>query len=115
MGDFGGAQGLEGARDRLFWDGANSAYFTSGTEKSVILRTREAYDGAEPSPNSVSAMNLLRLWQYTGDEALKQRADRIFAGFAAQLKQMPEGSPYLASALDFSLNNIKNMLYQIQR
>ncbi len=104
------AQHLESEQDRLFWDGANSAYFTSGTEKSVILRTREAYDGAEPSPNSVAVMNLLRLWQYTGDEALKQRADRIFAVFAAQLKQMPEGSPYLASALDFSLDKHKQIV-----
>src|SRR5260370_37930532 len=107
---FHGAQSVESGQGRLCWGGANAGYLTSGTEKSVILRTREAYDGGEPSPNAVAVMNLLRLWQYTGDEALKQRADRIFAVFAAQLKQMPEGSPYLASALDFSLDKHKQIV-----
>ncbi len=104
------ARRLQAEQDRLFWDGSNSGYFTSGTEARVILRTREAYDGAEPSPNSVAAMNLLRLWQYAGDDALKQKADRIFAVFAPQLKETPEGSPYLASALDFGLDKHKQIV-----
>jgi uncharacterized protein YyaL (SSP411 family) len=104
------ARRLQAEQDRLFWDDVNSGYFTSGTQRKVILRTRESYDGAEPSPNSVAAMNLLRLWQYAGDDALKQKADRVFAVFGAELNQTPEGSPYLASALDFSLDKHKQIV-----
>ncbi len=53
---------LQESRDHLFWDAKLGGYFTpSGKDPSIILRTREAYDGGEPSPNSVATLNLLRL------------------------------------------------------
>jgi len=55
-------------------------------------------------------LGYLRLWQYSGDDALKQKADGIFAVFAPQLKETPEGSPYLASALDFDLAKHKQIV-----
>ena len=53
---------LQESRDHLFWDAKLGGYFTpSGKDPSIILRTREAYDGGEPSPNSVATLKLLRL------------------------------------------------------
>src|SRR5262249_22606343 len=43
---------LQETQDRLFWDQKQGGYFTtSGQDRSILLRTREAYDGVEPSPN----------------------------------------------------------------
>ncbi len=95
---------LQQAQDRLFWDEKLGGYFTtSGQDRSILLRTREAYDSVEPSPNSVAAMNLLRLWQMTDQQNWKDRADKTLAAFAPRLEQMPEAMPYMMSALDFSL------------
>ena len=42
-------------------------YFTAPEgDPSIVLRLKEDQDGAEPSANSVSSLNLLRLSAYTG-------------------------------------------------
>jgi uncharacterized protein YyaL (SSP411 family) len=93
---------LQQAQDRLFWDHKQGGYFTtSGQDRSILLREREAYDGVEPSPNSVAAMDLLRLWQVTDQQSYKDRADKTLAAFGPRLQQMPETMPYMMSALDF--------------
>ena len=95
---------LQRTQDRLFWDVKQGGYFTtSGQDRSILLRTREAYDGVAPSPNSVAAMNLLRLWQITDQQSYKDKADKTLAAFSPRLEQMPEAMPYMMSALEFSL------------
>jgi uncharacterized protein YyaL (SSP411 family) len=43
-------------------DKEGGAYFsTAEGDPSILFRMKEDYDGAEPSGNSVSALNLLRL------------------------------------------------------
>ncbi len=95
---------LQQSQDRLFWDQKQGGYFTtSGQDRSILLRTREAYDGVEPSPNSVAVMNLLRLWQITDQQTYKDKADKTLAAFDPGLEQRPETMPYMMSALGFSL------------
>lgn len=49
-------------QDELFLDREGGGYFnTPGEDPSVLLRVKEDHDGAEPSGNSVSAINLIRL------------------------------------------------------
>src|SRR5712692_8292315 len=74
------------------------------------MQTREDYDGAEPSPNSVAAMNLLRLWQMTDRKEWKGQAQKAFAGFAKRLESHPEALPQLVAALDFSLSKPKQII-----
>lgn len=46
----------------MFLDKAGGGYFNNtGEDSSVLLRVKEDHDGAEPSGNSVSAINLIRL------------------------------------------------------
>lgn len=43
-------------------DKEGGGYFnTPGEDPSVLLRVKEDHDGAEPSGNSVAAINLVRL------------------------------------------------------
>src|SRR5260370_476531 len=75
---------LQQAQDRLFWDVKQGGYFTtSGQDRSILLRTREAYDSVEPSPNSVAPMNLLRLCQLTDNQRNKHKADSSLAAFGS--------------------------------
>ncbi len=57
---------LQDTQDEIFWDAGQGTYFaTTNNDPSVLFRMRDEYDGAEPSANSVTAMNLLRIWQLT--------------------------------------------------
>ncbi len=64
---------------------------------------KEDYDGAEPSPNSIAAMNLLRLAQFTGDPAMRERALKTIEAFADQLSRTPSALPQMLCAVDASL------------
>ncbi|MCL5006209.1 MAG: thioredoxin domain-containing protein [Acidobacteria bacterium] len=95
---------LQEHQDQLFWDGENGGYFsTPAADSSILIRMRDAYDGAEPSANSVAAMNLLRLAQMTGRDAWRAKAQELFRAFGHQFENFPETVPQMAAALDFSV------------
>ena len=63
------AEQLQAKMDGLFWDAERGGYFNSrADDPTVIVRLKEDYDGAEPAPNSVAAMNLIRLDWMMGSE-----------------------------------------------
>ncbi|HXW92212.1 MAG TPA: thioredoxin domain-containing protein, partial [Terriglobales bacterium] len=92
---------LQRTQDRLFWDQQAGGYFTTGaSDQHLLWRDREAYDGAEPSANSVAAMNLLRIWQITEDDAARDRAVKTISAFGGQLNRNPESMPAMMSAYE---------------
>ncbi len=97
------AERLQAKQDELFWEAKSGGYWAaSHADSSLLFRTREDYDGAEPSPNSVAAMNLLRLAQFTNQQDWRDKAQATFRVFAGRLAQIPEAMPQMAAALDFS-------------
>ena len=56
-------------------------------------------DGAEPSANSVSASNLLRLSHYTGKQEWLQKSERLLAAFTDRLTRVPIALPEMVRAL----------------
>jgi len=102
---------LQAKQDELFWDSQQGGYFsTSGRDASILLRMRDAYDGAEPSANSIAALNLLRLSQMTDRQEWRSKAETIFRVFARRLEASPEAVPQLAVALDFGLSKPKQII-----
>ena len=102
---------LQEKQDELFWDEKSGGYFAaSATDPSIIFRTREPYDGAEPSPNSVAAMNLLRLAQITDRSDWKKKAEKTLGAFGNRLESTPEAMPQMAAALDFSLSKPRQII-----
>jgi uncharacterized protein len=96
---------LQKKQDELFWDAARGGYFsTPASEQSLPVRMRDSYDGAEPSGNSVAALNLLRLAQFAGREDWSKKAEQTFAFFGRQLELAPESMPQMAVALGFLLS-----------
>jgi uncharacterized protein len=105
------AVSLQEKQDQLFGDDKDGGYFdVDSSDPSLLSRTREAYDGAEPSPNSTAAMNLLRLAQFTDRAQWRDKAQKTLSAFAARLQSQPEAVPALASALDFRLAQAKQIL-----
>ena len=69
----------------------------------LIAKTKELYDGALPSGNSVAALNLVRLSQLAMDQSLRQMAERQLQAFSATVAQMPHAFPQFLIGLDLWL------------
>jgi len=95
------ADELQKKQDALFLDATNGGYYaSSGKDKNVLLRVKEAQDGAEPSENSVSALNLLRFSAMLDQPERRERAILLLRAFGPQIKQAPGSAPLLLVALD---------------
>jgi uncharacterized protein YyaL (SSP411 family) len=93
------------AQVATFWDPVLGGFFdTSGKDSSVLIRMKEQYDGAEPTGNSVAAMNLLRLAQITDDKDFKEKAERTLLAFGELLQKQPAVMPQMVAAYDFSID-----------
>ena len=95
---------LHTKQDALFGDAGHGGYFSVQKDAPhILLRMKEDYDGAKPSPNSVAALNLLRLAQITDRKDFRERAAKTLAAFADQLTRSPTALPQMLVALDASL------------
>jgi len=100
------ADALQTIMDRLFWDDQGGGYFSSAEDDPhLLMRMKEDYDGAEPSANSIAALNLLRFSRMLGDGATAEKARRIFTLSGNVLEQMPGALPQLLVALGYSLSS----------
>ena len=90
-------------QNEIFWDPRDGGFFDiSGHDKSILIRTKEDYDGAEPTGNSVAALNLFRLSQITDNKGWRTMAEKTITVFGEHLKQLPEGLPQMLVALDWN-------------
>jgi uncharacterized protein len=88
----------------LFWDPVNGGCaYTGEKNEFLITRTREAQDGAIPSGNSVTALNLLRLGRLTGDSGMEERADALIRSFSGQVAEYPTAFAHFLHAVDFMI------------
>jgi uncharacterized protein YyaL (SSP411 family) len=88
----------------LFEDTQQGAFFSSGEgDSGLVLRVKEDYDGAEPSGNSVAAMNLQRLAEITNREDLRTSAERLLAAFSPRLTAAPVALPQMLAACEFRI------------
>ncbi|MBI4226697.1 MAG: thioredoxin domain-containing protein, partial [Candidatus Omnitrophica bacterium] len=98
------AQRLTREMVTLFWDAKAGGLFLSGEHNErLVAQTKELYDGALPSGNSVAALNLVRLGQLTMDKEFQANADRMFEVFSGQATQASHAFPQFLIALDFRL------------
>jgi len=88
----------------IFWDKKGGGlYFTGKGNEALITKSKEIYDGALPSGNSVAALNFLRLARMTGRIDLEKKAEQLTATFSREVTAQPIGYTQLLSALEFML------------
>ncbi len=105
------AAALQEKMDALFWDAGDGGYFSvRQNTPDILLRMKEDYDGAEPSPNSVAALNLLRLAQIVDSKAMRDRAGKTIAAFGEQLRGVPTALPQMLVALDSAIGEAKQIV-----
>ena len=90
---------LQKKQDDLFWDEKNGGYFyTSADHETLIIRTKRAADGAQPSGSSVAANNLLYLARVTKDKDMKERARKTVLSASGLLDEYPTIAPRMLVA-----------------
>ena len=95
---------LTAKQSELFEDAENGAFYsTAAGDAALVMRMKEDYDGAEPSGNSVAALNLLRLAQVTGRRDWRESAVRTLQAFGSRMVAAPAGVPQMLVAFEFSL------------
>lgn len=102
---------LQSEMDSLFLDTKDGGYFSVHTDQAdSILRIKEDYDGAEPSPNSLAALNLLRLAKMLDRAAWAEQAEKLLRVFGESLTSSPSSVPVLALALDFEAHGNRQIV-----
>lgn len=95
---------LQETMDEFFWDGSVGGYFNSrDDDPNIVLRLKEDYDGAEPAPSSVAAMNLLRLATIFDGRGYRERGRLCLEAFRGQWSQTPHAMPQMLCALELAL------------
>lgn len=87
-----------------FWDEEEgSFFFTADNSEELPARSKEVYDGAVPSGNSVALWNLVRLSRMTGDRRMEEMASRLSRAFSAQVKTIPFAHTQFLIGIDFAI------------
>ena len=76
--------------DDRFWERENGGYFFSGDQnEKLISETKDLYDGAIPSGNSVMLNNLLSVYHLTGDVTYRTKIDELVRTFGNEVSRQP--------------------------
>jgi uncharacterized protein YyaL (SSP411 family) len=97
------ARALHEALARRFAHPDGGFYRTPADHEALLAREKPAYDGAEPTGNSVAALTLLRLEALTGDASFREQAEKLLRSFGALLGGAPAALGEMLLAVDFLL------------
>ena len=87
-----------------FWDPDHGGfYFTASDHEALISRTKDFFDNATPSGNSVAADVLLRLGALLDRSDFRQKGEQLLASIANLLAEHPSGFGRMLAAVDYQL------------
>jgi len=93
-----------------FWDDEGGGFFFTGkSHENLIVRSKDYFDNATPSGNSVAALVLLRLATLINNESYRNLAIAVLREVADQARRYPSGFGYALSAADFLLSTPKEV------
>jgi uncharacterized protein YyaL (SSP411 family) len=95
---------------REFWDEQDGGFFYTGrSHEQLIVRSKDFFDNATPSGNSVAAEVLLRIGLLTDNADYQRRAATVLRLTAAAVGRYPSGFGRMLCALDFHLGRPKEI------
>jgi uncharacterized protein YyaL (SSP411 family) len=94
-----------------FWDEADGGLFYTGESgEQLIVRSKDFFDNATPSGNSVAAEVLLRLSVLTGNEAYRRKAVNVIRLVHESVARYPSAFGYTLGAIDFYFSTPKEIV-----
>ncbi len=94
----------------LLWDEANGGFFMQQKRDELPTPIKEGYDGPTPSGNSVAALNLLRISEFTGEERFRKRGEETIKAFSDSLETEAVSHTFMLVALDFLLGTPREIV-----
>jgi uncharacterized protein YyaL (SSP411 family) len=105
------AKDLTGKMIAEFWDAENGGfYFAGNSSENLIVRSKDYFDNAVPSGNSVAADVLLKLSVLLGEENYYRFAETILRLTNNFIRRYPQAFGRALTALDFYLNPPKEIV-----
>jgi uncharacterized protein YyaL (SSP411 family) len=98
--DLQNAIGFQRILSDRFGDPAGGFFFTPDDGEELPIRLKESHDGAVPSGNAVTLMNLIRMGRMTGDSRFEQEAALLLSAFAESLRRLPSAHSQWLVALE---------------
>ncbi|MCU0425591.1 MAG: thioredoxin domain-containing protein [Candidatus Kapabacteria bacterium] len=96
---------------RLFYDKADRGFrFSAADNEALLLQSKEGYDGAIPSGNSIAASVLARLGKLTSNKEYQDLAEQTIRRFAAPIQHHPTGFAQMLIANDFLIGNTQEII-----
>lgn len=93
-----------------FWDDdAGGFFFTGKSHENLIVRSKDYFDNATPSGNSVAAIALPKLALLSGNEKYRNLATATLREIGNSARRYPSGFGYALSAADFLLSTPKEV------
>jgi uncharacterized protein len=93
-----------------FWDDEGGGFFFTGkSHEHLIVRSKDYFDNATPSGNSVAALVLLRLATLTDNEKYRNLGMAVLREISDQVRRYPSGFGYALTAADFLLSTPKEV------
>jgi len=90
-----------------FWDDTENGYFMGRADPvgaALPTRPKDIFDNAGPTGNAVALKTLVQLWNRTGDEQYKTRAESLVAAFSEILANNGSGLGYFLIGTNDLLN-----------
>jgi uncharacterized protein YyaL (SSP411 family) len=104
------ARELTDAMIARFWDEQEGGfYFTSSDHEKLITRTKDYFDNATPSGNSVAVMALLKLGLLSQHQEYSRRAVAILRSLRPAISRYPSAFGYMLCGMDFYLSEPKEI------
>jgi uncharacterized protein YyaL (SSP411 family) len=100
------ADELQVEMSALFADPKGGYFSTEEGAPDILFRLKDDHDGAEPSANSVAAMNLARLARIFNRKEFQHSAARIIGTFHSTLDRMAVALPQMLAALDSTVTEL---------
>jgi uncharacterized protein YyaL (SSP411 family) len=79
-------------------------YLTAADAEGLVIRPAATTDDAIPNHNAIAAQNLIRLAVLAGDDAWREKADRLIGAIAPQVAENLYMHMALLNAIDLRLN-----------
>jgi uncharacterized protein YyaL (SSP411 family) len=93
-----------------FWDEDGGGFFYNGKSgEQLIVRSKDYFDNATPSGNSVAAEALLRLAILTGNEDYRRKAVNVLRLVRDAVERYPSAFGYALGAIAFHLSKPKEI------
>ncbi len=94
-----------------FWDNENGGfYFTGNSHETLIVRSKDYFDNATPSGNSVAAEALLKMDFLNGDDSYGRKAVTIFRLLTDSIHRFGSAFGRVLCAMDFHLSTPKEIV-----